>query len=387
MKIGMLNLHYTYENFGAVLVPFSLGIILDRLGHEVTLIDFQNASYLKAIEKNDLKKWGPDFESFRIENLPKRTDEYFYAKDLKELDDSLDAYIVGSDQIWRYHSDEGIVAFFLEFASHEKVKVSYAASFGQNTWEGNEKQQERIQEALAHFNLITVREDSGINICKDYFNSLAIQVIDPTLLLDKTDYTKLLLNKTSKKVGKDKYLAASILDVDFKTNLIINGFCKKNNLKRINILGQEHFQQDYSYFKYNIKEIVKSLIKFNLRESFFYFKRAIFGKTKIKYNPVSSWLQYIKSSEIVITDSYHCIVFAIIFEKDFLCIMNKRGSDRIKSLFKLLEISEERIISESDKFSRLKDFKPIDYINVNRILIKEKKRCIELLQSGLNSKL
>lgn len=88
-------------------------------------------------------------------------------------------------------------------------RISYAASFGTEDWEYNQIQEDICRKLISKFSAISVREDSGIKICRDYFHVNAQLVVDPTLLLTLEEY-KELVNYTSS--GFDNSLSCYLLD-------------------------------------------------------------------------------------------------------------------------------------------------------------------------------
>src|SRR5690606_24691445 len=103
------------------------------------------------------------------------------------------AYVVGSDQCWRPLYSPKISNYFLDFAENEKdiKRIGYAVSFGVSEWEFDKKNTERCALLAKKFDAISVREDSGIKLVKDYFDKDAVHVLDPTMLLQKEQYVKI----------------------------------------------------------------------------------------------------------------------------------------------------------------------------------------------------
>ena len=76
---------------------------------------------------------------------------------------------------------------FLDFTERKNVKrLSYAASFGTDKWEFTPQQTDVCATLLQKFDLVTVREDSGVSLCNEYLGVMAIHVLDPTILGRKT---------------------------------------------------------------------------------------------------------------------------------------------------------------------------------------------------------
>jgi len=63
-----------------------------------------------------------------------------------------------------------------------KKKIACAASFGQNYWEGPKEVTEEARNYIKTFNGISVREKSGVNVCKSFFGVNAKAIFDPVLL-------------------------------------------------------------------------------------------------------------------------------------------------------------------------------------------------------------
>ena len=111
-------------------------------------------------------------------------------KDFKNLNNEFDTFIVGSDQVWRtVWLKEKSLHYFFDFVNDDKKKIAYAASFGVDYWEGTPELTEKIKPLIKKFDYISVREESGIDICKNTFGiDNAVCVLDPTLMISREDY-------------------------------------------------------------------------------------------------------------------------------------------------------------------------------------------------------
>lgn len=335
-KIGILTLAPT-DNYGGILQALALHRALEQLGHEVTLLYKPHVDpYLKKIARNILenipfhnlfnlktKKKERPIRTQRIEKhrlffkqeMNLSSNLYSY-KDLKEycLEKKLDTLVVGSDQVWRrsYINDRYFLAYFLNFINNNRVKkYSYAASFGVDHWE-TPKETLKIKELLDQFSAISVREDSGVTICEETFSQKGkvTHVLDPTLLFDKQFYIESLIHKySSKERPQCSELATYILDENFKKDAFIKNICnyKKINYQNIKKLTTDHTDEDFI--------------------------------------SVPQWLEVLANTNFIVTDSFHGMVFSIIFEKNFVVLANHdRGLDRFTSLLTLLGL-ENRLIS------------------------------------------
>ncbi|RUM78994.1 MAG: polysaccharide pyruvyl transferase family protein, partial [Candidatus Thioglobus sp.] len=180
------------------------------------------------------------------------------------------------------------------------------------------------------FDAISVREDSAIKLCQKYLKTDAVQVLDPTFLLDTTDYLKLV--------------------EQMNENVEIG-----NNRACVYILDMNKHKQDI------IREVLKTK-KLTLHR---------IGKpTKKGFPSIESWINGFDKSEFIITDSFHGTVFAILFNKPFISIVNEgRGTTRFTSLLKLFGLSK-RLITPTTNPQKIKEIisSPINYNEVNQIL-------------------
>ena len=258
-----------------------------------------------------------------------------FDKNLKKYDN----YIVGSDQVWRnwYEKDEWSLysPFFLEFVEDSKSnKISYAASFGVDTLKEagiNERLKNKIRPLLKNFDYISVREDSGRKlvgeICQMDWSDVKV-VIDPTLLLKPTDYSRIIDSHYKTKERTDLGIFCYILDITDNKRAMIN----------------------------EIKDTIGGdLIIMNPQPS-------------KKYEAVETWLRGFRDAQFVVTDSFHGAVFSIINNTEFIVINNKsRGSARFVTLFNLLDISLDRIVSHNFN-EDINQLSKIDWKMVNKKL-------------------
>ena len=228
---------------------------------------------------------------------------YKYKADL--IRDSY-AIIVGSDQVWRPKFNYRIEDMFLKFAVNLPVKrIAYAASFGVDYWEFSPRQTNVCSALAKKFDAISVREESGVKLCKDYLGVEATWVLDPTLLLKKEDYLPICEEIP---VCGEKYLAVYVLD---ENELVTATY---ENEAAVRGLVVKKFHAD--------------------------------SKSTLT---VPEWLAMIRDASYIVTDSFHGTVFSIIFGKEFKCVCNEgRGSARFDSLLKLYESGK---LNEMREFS------------------------------------
>lgn len=358
-KIGILTLRVD-NNYGGHLQRYALSQVLKLMGHEPIILYFRSTwqkdslkRKTKLILKNifkaligrehdpvlywkyEDKQWEelrsyvfPFFEKYisHTELICSESDLYRVINQIQ-----CDAYIVGSDQVWRkaYTERWGVEHFFLDFTPNETKKIAYAASFGLPEMEYNNVEIEKLRRLYQQLDAVSVREDSGLDILDrhGWTKPQAELVLDPTMLLPKEHYIELIRNgNTSPSQGN---LFCYILDESDDNKALIKNIAIEKKLQPfcVSICGDKRMS-------------------------------------------VEQWLRSYLDAEYVVTDSYHGVVFSLIFNKPFYLILNqKRGSARFESLMRMFAIvtGDNTHINWNNVNSRVEEMreKSINYIISN----------------------
>lgn len=360
MKIGILTLPL-HTNYGGLLQAYALQKYLTDIGHDVLILDtdkhpnirpwyFRPAIwgyhlFLRYIKHKKIEIFTESSQK-RIykeyletsQNTQLFIDKYLRLRIYRKLseinEDEFDAIVVGSDQVWRakYYFGSNIKDAFLDFTKGWNIKrIAYAASFGTDEWEYNDKQTKECVEAIKRFDFISVREDFAVELCKEYLDAVAVHVLDPTMLLKRDDYDKIIENSKTEVHKGD--LLVYMLDDNELNKEILNKIVK-----------------NYSLIPFRVNSKVENC-NANLKE---------------RIQPsVESWLRGFRDAKFVVTDSFHACIFSIIFRKPFIVIGNKnRGLGRFYSLLRLFELQDHLVLSSED-------FNPnIDYEIPSSVLVK-----------------
>lgn len=355
MKIGILTQHFLL-NYGGIIQNFALQQVLLKLGHDPLTFEHDTCysrtrwflRSAKHVLKNHSLKGLPvyptyqgrignkNFIKFVLKNIRSVTVNDF-TPDLTQKY-GLDAYVVGSDQVWRpaFNLGPRLGNMFLDFAGDDVKKISYAASFGCKEWEYTEEQERMCGKLAKRFDAISVREASGVDLCKEHFGVDATLVLDPTLLLNKEDYGKVCHDVPK----KEKHI--------FVYSLVVNEGVLAVAEKVAEAMG--------------LSIIVKQA-----------------GRKVKKEDTIEDWFAEFRDADYVVTDSFHGMVFSIIFNKPFSIVMNPSGgNDRYLSLLSQLGLME-RIVS--DELQPV--FSAIDWSDVNHRLTELRKASFEFLKTNL----
>lgn len=263
-----------------------------------------------------------------------------------------DAIVVGSDQVWRATMSD-IPVYFLSFTEGLQMKrIAYAASFGiDNLNEYSKVDLKTASKYIKLFDAVSVREDSGVQICRDFFKMNVAHVLDPTMLLTKDDYLKLIEDED--KTHSLGMLLTYVLDRTQEKKEIIQKVSDALHLKPYENGPTKYFS---------------NVIEDNLSECV--------------YPSVSKWLAGFRDAQFVVTDSFHGMVFSIIFNKPFIAILNiERGASRFVSLLSMFHL-EHRVVTVGEEL-RKELLMPVDYEPINKILNKLKKESFSYLKQWL----
>lgn len=347
-RIGILTYHYPESrNYGAILQAYSTLTFLKGLGYDTKIIDYKK---MKKEEREKLKEESKNFQEFSDKFL-ELTELCETKKELKKLNDKIDIFLVGSDQVWRAGKLRFSPEYFFNFVEKNKRKISYAASFGLNKWNGNILSTFIVKKLIKKFDFISVREESGKDICKDIFGVESSCVLDPTLILPKENYYKIIETCTRSIELENNYIAYMILDE--------------------NSLVKEYSEKIANDLNCNLKHIKGEKSRGNI----------------FKYSKVEEWLSYIKNAELVITDSFHCVAFSIIFNKKFIVLANPaRGIARLENLLKLVGLENRLFVKIEDIFRNKILTENIDYEEVEKKLSVHREYSVNFLKKALGEK-
>lgn len=386
MKVGIITLWQSSDNYGQQLQCWALQQELIKLGHEPYLIRYDveyrtrnNKSPLwkkvlkllliypvikslkrrKINEKEQLlmaynakRNEERQFLSFRKDNFLVSNNIYSTLQELKDNPPEADAYIVGSDQVWAFTLDnyENRV-MFLDFGDKNIKRIAYAPSFSMPSYP--EKLKHVLKENLDRFDSLSVREQTGAKICNE-IGCPAQVVVDPTMLLTSKDYSAIAEANTSGPYIYLYYLNISNSEeVEWQQ---LHEFAQNNSLKIIATPASGYMQG-----------------------------KELFDKVEYQYATIPQWLGLINGARLVVTTSFHGVVFCIMHRTPFIYfpLMGKysRGNNRVIDLCKILGLSDH-IWNESSSFDSLLH-KTINWENVQEKLKRLKKGSIDYLKNAL----
>ena len=323
--------------------------ILKNLGHNVEIInlhhkDLQNKSIMfKFFERIIREIYMRKFQKYF---LPPLTKKYYSLKELQNDPPKSDCYLVGSDQVWNPNiCNNSLLAFFLDFGNSEIRRVSYASSFGVKEWPITDININlHLSKLLNSFFAVSVREEEGRFICNKNFGIEPTVVLDPTLL--HSDY-----NEITGEINSNQEI------VCYKLNKT------KDFFENISVVSRE------------LKLPIRLLNSW----------RPIRG---FKYNfPPSTkvWIKRIAGASFVVTDSFHGLAFSLIYQKQFVVILNEDGKNsRLENVLNKLDLNDRLFTSVKAMSDNLSWKNRIDYEIIGPKLQLLKQSSLNFLQNALH---
>jgi len=320
--------------------------ILKEMGHEVELIDLRQPEPIRLRQLIFIPRF-IRFHQFFKRFYPQKTKNFKTLQRLQSANLKYDCLLVGSDQTWNpLISKKQCLAYFLDFGESKLRRISYASSFGVKDWpKSYQSLLPRINELLHRFNSISVREETGRQILSSNFGLDSCVVLDPTMLHKSYDEitSKIvannriicyLLNRNQEQLAMARFLSDNL---GIKARMIFNGY--------------------------------------PLRGFEYYYPPAVKG-----------WIEQIGGADIVVTDSFHGLVFSLLYHRQIVVIPINNGlSSRLLDLLHLVQLDNRVFYNLADLEKNINLVAtPIDYEKVDKILEQYRDRSISYLRDALN---
>lgn len=259
------------------------------------------------------------------------------------------AMIVGSDIVWhpKHISTFRREAFFFSFADGTDIKrISYAASTDSSN-EVLKRYQTLYRDGLMRMDRISVREKTNIKFLQQLTDKPIANCCDPAFLYTAEQYEEMLSTSAFQPNEEEQYMYVYVLD----HNDFMVQYAKK--------LAEEKGMKIY----------------------FFAPKYPNMGPNaeNCMTDGPAEFLARLKYAAYVLTNSFHCCIFSLLFQKKFLSF--ERGKTSIKSRDLLSEFGLlSRIVSRK---SQISIEEPIDFERVKNVIGRLQKESLDFLKDSL----
>lgn len=362
--IGIYTIHSAY-NYGAMFQAYGTQKALEKLGYNSEFINYYPSL---AEKKNENKIFSLKLKPFltyiycrlnpKIQLKNKRfrafhsemklSKRYYNLEEVYQSKPKYDVHLVGSDQVWNL--ERGFVNdayYFLNFIGKDKKKISYAASFGTSAID--EKYHEKLKSFLTEFDAISVREDDGVEIIKKATNIDATQVLDPTFLLNATEWSKL----ASKRLIKEDYILYYGFDNSEVSRQLIINLKKRLKMPVVALSGGISFPFKVDYF----------------------FQDA---------GP-NEFISLFKHASFICASSFHGLAFAIHFRKSFFSIKHPNRNSRMETILNKFDLVDRQADNTQDILNLTEEKLFIDYKRIEGKIEFEISKSLSWMRDNLQS--
>ncbi|MBQ9773717.1 MAG: Coenzyme F420 hydrogenase/dehydrogenase, beta subunit C-terminal domain [Clostridia bacterium] len=347
------------KNYGSALTSFAMNRTLKNMGKSVLMLEHDWVT-----DESLSNSYGLQFAKHFYECSKVTT-----AKNYARFNNVCDTFLVGSDQLWHWENNKHNPGFyFLNFAYKDHKKIAYATSFGSDWSTYPENIRLRIGYYMSRFDAISVREKSGVELCKREFDMEATHVMDPVFLCDMASYQEVIALSKYSEQKKEKYVFSYILDpTEDKINMVRDVAKKLRMPYRIAI---DALKNNDDHSKKVISEMLDS------------------DPNVLSALRIEDWLCQLANASFVATDSFHGFCYSIIFKKPMIGYVNeRRGKARFDSITQLTGLQDRLVTSYAQALERRLSDKKINFAVVEDRLNKKIEESKKWLSDALNAKL
>lgn len=354
-KIALLTIHDTL-NFGSLLQTYGLYSALQRLGSDVTLLDYKNEAiakrestyrladsrtikelYKAIFHHGFLEKKHRSFWKFIRDNM--KVSQPYDGGNIGEANKDYNAFIIGSDIVWGMEITGYDLNYMLKFAADDKRKYAFSSSVG-TRWPA--AMDGEIGALLNRFDQITVREQMAAEWVKEVAPFVQVcETCDPTMLWDRSFWGRFV----KKELAPNKPYILTYLTTD-----------DKKTVKDSVSYGKTHHMPVY-YINYG---------------------HALPGVKNVRPATVEEWISLFANTHTVFTASYHGILFALYFERP-LFWQSRANPARTQSLSAELGIADREGTKEN-----YDEDKGMDYGHIGCLIRQKRETSWEVLKGMLS---
>ncbi len=305
MKIAITStIHLlTYTNYGSILQACALQKTLREMGHQPFMVQlrrkprlerrlggilplswvtaFFNAVYFVRLCRFGVRRtWG----FFSLAHRYLSFSPLVYELEDAEMPEA-DAYLCGSDQVWGDHPESGAFPACKFFADKPGPQCfSYAASAN---WDAlSEHWRQLAGRFLPQFRAVSVREDRGVEICRELGVQDCSLVCDPVFLVKPEEWRRLI---PSRPLIAEPYVLFYVLntaDLTQTPHAAVQRYCREKGYRFINLAAQGAESTDTA-------------------------------KLSRRIGPLD-FLNLICHAQAIVTNSFHGSMFSALFDRPFL---------------------------------------------------------------------
>ena len=365
-NIGIVsyNINCNFTNYGSALQSWALSTSIARLGYRPVLIDYCPDVLREADPLNPFKKmWDKDAESRRMceltmpairENYAKfedfytnrfnRTPKKYTSADFNDVvaDEALDGFVCGSDTIFCVDEFHGLEdGYYANYPVMKGRSVAYAASFGDSHF--TDETYTLLHQRLKNFKAIGLRENLWVPYCREHSGNVPVEkVIDPTLLLAKSDYDTI----ATPQHNRVQYVLMYSRRYNPEMERYAIDLARANGLQ---------------------------VVEISLRAT-----NAELGHDMRYDAGVEEFLSLVAGAQTVVTNSFHGLIFAAQYSRPLVVFSREQADSKIGEVLELMGM-RDCLFANADEAA----VRDVDYTAVHARLTEARKSALAFLSSEL----
>lgn len=350
-KVAILGMWYAH-NYGAVMTSYALYSLLSDMGYSPAFVDHTGHESIPDYCRSTRTVFRQFIEGKGLATTKTLSNE----EDFLSLNEEFSTFLVGSDQLWRHRYTWPLKMFyFLDFVYPRKRRIAFGTSIGTSPCVAPQEFRDEASALLTLFTGISSREREGCDVLRKQYNAEAHFVLDPVFLCKKEHYIRCSKDCTRPLPDGD-YVLSYFMDPSRKLKELVDSIAEMENASKVIMLDVGAFEQ----------------------------KKRIMGSEDVIDNLTpDEWIRYIMNCKHFITDSFHGLCFALIFNKPFTVVANKqRGYSRFTSLLEEVHM-REYLLEDADDWDRVRELPPINWSVVNNVIRMLQEQSVEWLSSML----
>ena len=376
-KTGILTLYYNNMNYGGLLQAFALPFVIQKhIGIPAEQIRYpqQNTdtdlctskskkslsiyqlgiNFFSALTSNKRSIRKESFLEF-MNDIPHSRNIYSH-ETIQQCNSNYEIFICGGDQIWNGEMiGEDLDVYTLQFVNQGQKKISYSPSVAISHM--SKQVEDCLGKGLLGIDRISVREKRSLDILKRLSDKKIEVVVDPVLLLTKSEW----LEQSRPTKINGKYILCYLLGDSITQRKAVEIISKRLKLR---IVTFPHI-------------LVNNVRKCDL----------FFGDIKDYTSGPRQFLDLINNAEFVITDSFHACVFSMIFETPFIVFERNKPSEKGNMNSRIYDFLEEYHLENQlvnvEKAMNLSRIPEVDYSFAHEHWFHRRNDSIEYLTRAL----
>lgn len=253
--------------------------------------------------------------------------------------ENLNGYVCGSDTVFavpEFGFDDG---FYASYQVMQGRSVAYAASFGD--YDIPDGDLPELKKRLANFRAVALRENDKLQLVKTLVDVPVYKVIDPTLLLEPRQYEEI----ADEPDVREPYLLLYSRRGDERMQSFAEQMAAGQGIKIIEI-------------SLNAQNADRHMMRYDAG--------------------VEEFLGLVKNAAMVVTNSFHGMIFAVQFRRPFYIFSRQLCDTKIAELLALFGLENRMLHTGNEVICET-----IDYDTVHNRIAEARKQSLDLLKKEL----